>query len=125
MRSLTLVLLLSSLVGAGEQSVLIPAPDLVPVEIAINDCACTVATVCRPVRVKDLRKVAPCSVPTQIIVCDPITCRNVCLTVCMPPACCAVEPRKSISGRKLTYDLGKHQVQVKFTHHEIVIDYDN
>lgn len=126
MRSLVLVLFMASLASAGEQSILVPTPDPVSSpKVEKNDCACVTAVVCRPIRVKDLRKVAPCSVPTEIVVCDPITCCNVSLTVCMPPTCCSVEPRKSLFGRRLTYDLGKHRVQIKFTRREIIVDYDD
>jgi len=136
--------------GIGDEAVLTPSPDQVPAGpvVAKSNCSCVncscvncscvttvvecnvcnvcnvvAVDVCRPVRVKDLHNVAPCSVPTTIVVCDPVTCCNVSLVVCMPPACCVVQ-KESLGGRRLTYDLGKHQVQVKFLRNEVVIDYD-
>lgn len=133
--------------GIGDEAVLTPSPDQVPAGtvVAKSDCNCVTVVksncncvttvvecnvcnvvavdVCRPIRVKDLHNVAPCSVPTEIVVCDPITCCNVSLMVCMPPACCVVQ-KESHGGRRLTYDLGEHQVQVKFLRNEVVIDYD-
>ena len=128
--------------GIGDEAVLTPSPDQVPTGpvVAKSNCSCVncscvncscvttvvecnVVAVCRPIRVKDLHNVAPCSVPTTIVVCDPVTCCNVSLVVCMPPACCVVQ-KESLGGRRLTYDLGKHQVQVKFLRDEVVIDYD-
>ena len=123
--------------GIGDEAVLTPSPDQVPTGpvVAKSNCSCVncscvttvvecnVVAVCRPIRVKDLHNVTPCSVPTTIVVCDPVTCCNVSLVVCMPPACCVVQ-KESLGGRRLTYDLGKHQVQVKFLRDEVVIDYD-
>ena len=78
----------------------------------------------RTVKIKDPCKVAPCSVATEITVCDPYTCKNVKLTVCLPKNGC-LKKSTSRSGRKVTYDYGKYEVEIHFRKSGITIDYDS
>jgi len=79
---------------------------------------------CREIRIEDPCKVAPCSVPTEITVCDPFTCCEVKLTVCMPKGC-VVCPEVTRHGRKVKYDFGKYEVEIHFSRKNITIDYDD
>ena len=95
--------------------------------------SCCKPVICRTIRIEDPENISPCAVPTKITVCDPYTCKEVTLTVCMPPqaakSCCRpvkiVRAEISRRGRKVKYDHGKYEVEIHFSRRGILIDYDD
>lgn len=134
MKYVVALMLIVSTVQAGEVP---PAPAVDPPIVDQNTAGtvahnCCQPVVCRPIRIEDPDHIAPCAVPTQITVCDPYTCKEITLTVCMPPQikeCCGqvkvVKAEISRRGRKVKYDYGKYEVEIHFSRRGIVIDYDD
>ena len=124
-----MMLIATTAIQAGEVP---PAPAVDQGLKAAASC-CRPVVICRTIRIEDPENIAPCAVPTQITVCDPYTCKEVTLTVCMPPqavkSCCRpakiVRAEISRRGRKVKYDHGKYEVEIHFSRHGIVIDYDD
>lgn len=78
----------------------------------------------KEVKVKDLDHIAPCSVSTEITVCDPFTCKNTTIVVCIPQGC-SVCPVVKNGGKLIRYSFGKHEVEIHINRRSVVIDYDN
>jgi hypothetical protein len=81
------------------------------------------------VKVEDEDNIHPCAVPMIVAVADPCnecSCRYV--MICVPPAdCCNDGPEieTSRSGRKVEYDYGEYEIEIKSKDDYVVINYDD
>lgn len=93
-----------------------PAHDAGPAPIALFPC----------VKVEDTDNIHPCAVPIIVSVADPCNpccgCRYV--QICVPPDCCP-EIKTSRNGRKVEYDYGEYEVDIKSKKDVVVINYDD
>ena len=77
------------------------------------------------VRYKDLKNIAPCAVPTIVMVPDPCNdCACVAVQICVPPCDCP-EVKVKRSGRKVKYDYGKYAVEITSARGRVTVDYDD
>lgn len=80
------------------------------------------------VRYKDLRNIHPCAVQTVVMVPDP--CSDPCcpqvvpVEICVPPYPCE-DVKVSKGGRKIKYDYGKYDVEIRLKRNYIEVDYDD
>lgn len=77
------------------------------------------------VKVEDRDNIHPCAVPMIVAVadpCNPCCCRYV--MICVPPCDCP-EIETSRSGRKVEYDYGEYEVEIKSKKDYVVINYDD
>ena len=79
----------------------------------------------RNVKYRDERKMHPCAVPTIVQVpdpCNPCCCVNI--QICAPPCECLCVRRGGLLGRKIVFDYGKYQVDVRNRNGCLIVDYD-
>ena len=90
----------------------------VPTSSAIHLFAC--------VKVEDEDNIHPCAVPMIVAVADP--CNECCcryVMICVPPCCDCPEIETSRSGRKVEYDYGEYEIEIKSKDNYVVINYDD
>lgn len=83
------------------------------------------------VKYKDLDNIHPCAVTKIVAIVDPCqdpcnTCGPQCVYVqiCVPPCEC-VDVKTSHGGRKVKYDYGKYEVEIKSKNGVVEVDYDH
>ena len=100
--------------------------------VAASQCGDVV--LCRCVKYKDRDEMACCAVPCVVHVpdpcacCDPCNCccapRCVAVKICVPPCGCArVTVRKC--GRRVKYDYGKYEVDIRVKDGYVEVDYQD
>lgn len=99
-----------------------PVPEAAP--MVVSGPATAVPLYCN-VKYKDERNIAPCAVPTIVMVPDPCNdCACVAVQICVPPcetACVKVKK----CGHKVKYDYGKYAVEITSARGRVVVDYDD
>ncbi|MCH8830486.1 MAG: hypothetical protein IID45_12995 [Planctomycetes bacterium] len=68
--------------------------------------------------------VDPCWKPDPCSCCKPQKPRCVQVKICVPP-CCRPRVKVSKDGRKVTYDYGKYEVELKSKKGKVYVDYDD
>ena len=111
-----------------------PAPMAVPGE-RIHVAPPLMAPVFHRVKYEDLDNIHPCGIPVFVQVPDPWACDcrhcNACcapqlvsIKICVPPGPCRrVKVRHG--GRRIKYDYGKYEVEIKVRDGYVKVDYDD
>lgn len=92
----------------------------VPTSEAIELFAC--------VKIEDEDNIHPCAVPMIVAIADP--CNECCcryVMICVPPSdCCdCPEIETSRSGKKIEYDYGEYEIEIKSKDDYVVVNYDD
>ncbi len=100
-----------------------PVPDAVSSPVVVSPSAAV--PLYTNVKYRDERNIAPCAVPTIVMVPDPCNdCGCVAVQICVPP-CETPCVKTKRCGHKVVYDYGKYSVEITSARGKVVVDYDD